>query len=363
MSFSFLSKSFKDQVLMIPLPSSINYMWNFGSLLGLCLMIQIVSGFLLSLHYESSMSEAFLSVYSMNVNMNFGWFIRSIHANGASAFFILIYFHIGRGLYNQSFKLRFVWLSGLLILFLLMATAFLGYVLPWGQMSFWGATVITNLLSAIPYIGDMMVQWLWGGFSVGKPTLIRFFSIHYILPFVILFLMFVHLFLLHLSGSSNPLGVSYNSYKISFHPYFTFKDILGIVFFLSVLIFVVTLFPDFFMDPDNFSEANPLSTPQHIQPEWYFLFAYAILRSTPTKLGGVVALLMSIMILGFLPFINSWKTIKFRFSIFLKFVFWLEVLMFVLLTWIGSMPVEFPFVLIGQISSFFYFLFMIFIGL
>nr|YP_010449213.1 cytochrome b [Falcolipeurus marginalis]UTT72605.1 cytochrome b [Falcolipeurus marginalis] len=356
-------KLFKDQLMFVPLPSSINYLWNFGSLLGFCLVIQILSGFFLSMHYDASMSNSFSSVLSIMVNVNWGWLIRSLHSNGASAFFILIYLHIGRGLYNYSFNLVYTWEVGVLILFCLMGTAFLGYVLPWGQMSFWGATVITNLLSSIPYLGGMMVEWIWGGFSVGKPTLTRFFSIHFILPFLILILVLFHMIFLHSTGSSNPLGVSNNSYKISFHPYFTYKDVLGVLFFLFLFLFVVFLFPDLFMDPDNFSEANPLVTPPLIQPEWYFLFAYAILRSIPSKMGGTIGLVLSIAILAVLPFINSGKSFKFRFNPLFVLLFWAEVFIFLILSWIGSMPVEYPFSVISQVISFLYFLLMILISL
>nr|UTN43075.1 cytochrome b [Halipeurus diversus] len=349
-----------DGAFNVPIPSSLSYMWNFGSLLMLCLLIQILSGFFISMHYEASIFSAFDSVVSLCNDVNSGWVMRAIHSNMASAFFICVYLHVGRGLYYKSFSLISTWLVGVLIILLLMGTAFMGYVLPWGQMSFWGATVITNLLSAVPYVGVDLVQWLWGGFSVSKPTLIRFFSIHFILPFLILMATMIHLVCLHNSGSSNPLGMPMDSYKVNFHPYFTVKDILGVGVLLFLLSWVVLIVPDLFMDPDNFSVANPMNTPPHIKPEWYFLFAYAILRSIPNKFGGVVALLMSILILLLLPTFMK-LSIKTRFNPPLKFLFWCQVLNFSFLTWIGAMPVDYPFMFIGQFMSILYFLVFILI--
>nr|YP_010449200.1 cytochrome b [Docophoroides brevis]UTT72592.1 cytochrome b [Docophoroides brevis] len=346
---------------MIPTPSSITYMWSFGSLLGVCLVIQIVSGLFLSMHYNSATNMAFDSVVHIVQDINWGWLIRNIHANGASFFFIFIYLHIGRGIYYMSYYLMGTWIVGIAILLALMATAFLGYVLPWGQMSFWGATVITNLLSAVPYLGDTMVIWLWGGFSVGNPTLVRFFSFHFILPFVIIVLVLMHLVFLHSTGSSNPLGVPMNSLKVYFHPYFSIKDLLGFVVFFILFMYIILIKPDVFMDPDNFSLANPMNTPPHIQPEWYFLFAYAILRSIPNKLGGVIALLSSILILGVIPFISSLKVKTFNFK--MRTLFWFQVMNFMLLTWLGSMPVEYPYETVSQFVSVFYFLLFIVMNL
>nr|QIK02033.1 cytochrome b [Columbicola macrourae] len=340
-------------MINIPTPSSISYSWNYGSLLGLCLMIQIVTGLFLSFHYESSSELAFTSVMKMMNDVNSGWLIRFIHANGASLFFICLYLHVGRGIYYGSYVFWQTWLSGVLIILVLMMTAFLGYVLPWGQMSFWGATVITNLISTVPIVGDDMVIWLWGGFSVGGPTLTRFYSIHFILPFVILVLVLGHLFLLHSHGSSNPLGVDLNSDKINFGPFFIYKDILGGVFLGLFFMLGVLMKPDLFLDPDNFIKANPMVTPPHIQPEWYFLFAYAILRSIPSKLGGVVGLVMAILILGLLPLIYKKKGV--RFHPISKLIFWFQVVNFFLLTLLGMMPVEYPFVDMGQFISVFYF--------
>nr|QZZ81963.1 cytochrome b [Polyplax reclinata] len=337
----------------VPIPISINYNWNYGSLLGFILFVQLVSGMFLAIQFEDSSTLAFSSVVSLMQSIEGGWIIRLLHANGASFFFILLYLHIGRGLYYGSYKHWKVWFSGVMMIMVLMATAFLGYVLPWGQMSFWGATVITNLLSAVPYVGDLLVSWLWGGFSVGGPTLTRMFAIHYLLPFVITIFMVSHVVFLHETGSSNPLGVSPHSAKVAFHPYFSIKDVLGIMIVSLLIGSVVLLWPDLFMDPDNFMEANPMSTPPHIQPEWYFLFAYTILRAVPSKLGGVIALISSIMVLLLLPF-SSHSTS--RFSLTHSMVVWVQVNNFFLLTWLGSVPVEEPFESVSKLLACFYFL-------
>nr|YP_010698151.1 cytochrome b [Brueelia nebulosa]WCF77112.1 cytochrome b [Brueelia nebulosa] len=351
-----MSLELKTGLVDVPIPSSISYMYNFGSLLGVCLLFQIVSGLFLTFFYCASLDEAFSSVVSISNDVSLGWLVRSIHANGASFFFILLYLHIGRGMYYGSHNLFSTWLVGVIIVFLLMGIAFLGYVLPWGQMSFWGATVITNLLSAIPYLGETAVMWVWGGFSVGKPTLERFFSLHFVLPFLLLVLVMAHLFFLHKTGSTNPLGVMLSSDKVSFHSFFSFKDLVGLVLYMLVLMNVVLLFPDIFMDPDNFILANPMSTPPHIQPEWYFLFAYAILRSVPNKLGGVVALVFSILILMTVPLTKK-KTFKAsRFSVLVKILYINHVLIFFILLWIGAMPVELPYIFLGRFFSFLYFL-------
>nr|UTT72620.1 cytochrome b [Megaginus tataupensis] len=351
MNFKEISKFLSEMIYSTPTPSSISYMWNFGSLLGACLIIQLMSGFFLSFHYVPTLDDSFSSVIKICEEVNWGWMIRSIHANGASFFFIFIYIHIARGLFYGSYFFSWTWILGVLILLMLMATAFMGYVLPWGQMSLWGATVITNLLSAIPYLGADLVQWIWGGFSVSQPTLERFFSIHFFLPFVLLVLVIFHIFFLHSSGSSNPLGVDLNSDKVFFHPFFVFKDVLGVLFFSFLFLFVSVKTSDLFMDPDNFIFANPLSTPPHIQPEWYFLFAYAILRSVPNKLGGVLALIFSIIVLAFLPISKG----GFKQSFLKKVIVWVQVTLFFLLTWVGAMPVEYPFVYIGQFCSVVYF--------
>nr|AYC65887.1 cytochrome b [Amyrsidea minuta] len=342
-------------LIKLPVPTSINYYWSFGSLLGLFLGVQIITGIFLAMHFKASLEYSFQSVIHINTDVNYGWLIRFAHANGATFFFIMIYSHIGRGLFYKSYNMEEVWMVGVTIFLLFMGTAFLGYVLPWGQMSYWGATVITNLISSIPYVGSMMVEWVWGGFSVNEPTLTRFFALHFFLPLFTSTLVMVHLYFLHLSGSSNPLGLAMNSDKITFHPFFSIKDLMGFVFFFFIFCFVCLYKSFMFMDHDNFIKADPMITPVHIQPEWYFLFAYAILRSIPSKLGGVIFLLMSIIILYFLPMMSkkensSMSSISYQWMTFLQF------LIFFLLTWIGANPVEEPFSLIGKILTLMYFM-------
>nr|YP_009107080.1 cytochrome b [Oxytate striatipes]AIT96927.1 cytochrome b [Oxytate striatipes] len=339
----------------LPSPSSLSYFWNFGSLLGLFLMIQILSGLFLSFHFSGDVNLSFYSVIHMMRDVNYGWLLRVIHANGASMFFLLMYIHIGRGLYYGSYRFEKVWLSGVTIFLLSMATAFLGYVLPWGQMSFWAATVITNLLSAVPYMGGLLVEWVWGGFAVGNPTLTRFFSFHFILPFVILFFVILHLFFLHEKGSNNPLGLSSGCDKVMFHPYYSMKDLYGFFMFSMFFIFICFMFPYIFMDVENFISSNPMVTPVHIQPEWYFLFAYTILRSIPSKIGGVVALVMSVLILYFLPFFLKHRFRSNLFYYFNKFLFWFYMINWLLLTWIGACLVENPYMFLGTCFSIIYF--------
>nr|YP_010627185.1 cytochrome b [Syritta vitripennis]WBK26889.1 cytochrome b [Syritta vitripennis] len=350
-----LLKIMNNALVDLPSPSNITIWWNFGSLLGLCLMIQILTGLFLAMHYTADISMAFNSVDHICRDVNYGWLLRTLHANGASFFFICIYLHVGRGMYYGSYLFTHTWLSGVLILFLVMATAFMGYVLPWGQMSFWGATVITNLLSAIPYLGIDLVQWIWGGFAVDNPTLTRFFAFHFVLPFIVSAMVMIHLLFLHQTGSNNPIGVNSNLDKIPFHPYFSYKDIAGFIVLLSILTLLTLWNPYMLGDPDNFIPANPLVTPLHIQPEWYFLFAYAILRSIPNKLGGVIALVMSIMILMIMPFYNLMKFRGIEFYPINQILFWIMVVIVMLLTWIGARPVEPPFVSIGQILTILYF--------
>nr|QBZ38106.1 cytochrome b [Cemus sauteri] len=342
-------------LITLPTPSNISYWWNFGSTLGLCMLIQLISGVFLSMHYSPNINSAFKSMIHITRDVNFGWMMRLIHANGASMFFFFLFLHTGRGIYYGSFLKIKVWFSGTLIMFILMATAFLGYVLPWGQMSFWGATVITNLLSAIPYLGNTLVTWIWGGFSVENPTLNRFFSFHFILPFMLVLLILVHLIFLHEKGSSNPLGLKNKTDKISFHPYFTLKDIFGFTMILLIFIFINFKTPFLFNDPENFTPANPMITPPHIQPEWYFLFAYAILRSIPNKLGGVLALIFSILIILTLPFTMNLKFKSSSMYVTKKISFYMFCSTFILLTWIGAKPVEPPFIVTGQILTFIYF--------
>nr|AYP57970.1 cytochrome b [Schoeniparus variegaticeps] len=350
-----LLKIINDSLIDLPTPSNISTWWNFGSLLGICLMTQIITGLLLAMHYTADTSLAFDSVAHMCRNVQFGWLIRNLHANGASFFFICIYFHIGRGFYYGSYLNKETWNVGVVLLLALMATAFVGYVLPWGQMSFWGATVITNLFSAIPYIGQTLVEWAWGGFSVDNPTLTRFFAIHFLLPFVIAGLTLVHLTLLHETGSNNPLGIPSDCDKIPFHPYYTIKDILGFALMFIPLASLALFAPNLLGDPENFTPANPLATPPHIKPEWYFLFAYAILRSIPNKLGGVLALAASVLVLFLMPLLHTSKLRSMTFRPLSQILFWTLVANLLILTWVGSQPVEHPFIIIGQLASFTYF--------
>nr|ALO77166.1 cytochrome b [Phloiophilus edwardsi] len=354
-----LIKIINNSLIDLPTPSNISNMWNFGSLLGLCLMTQIITGLFLAMHYTPNVLMAFDSVVHITRDVNLGWLMRTLHANGASFFFICLYMHIGRGIFYSSYKLTLTWIMGVIILFATMATAFLGYVLPWGQMSFWGATVITNLLSAIPYLGTMIVQWLWGGFAVDNATLNRFFSLHFMLPFIVSALVMIHLLFLHQTGSNNPLGLNSNIDKISFHPYFSIKDLSSMILVWTLLIILLLTNPYMLGDPDNFIPANPLVTPIHIQPEWYFLFAYAILRSIPNKLGGVIALVMSIAILLLMPFINQTNKMSLEFFPFSKILFWTFITIVILLTWIGARPVEDPYIITGQILTVLYFLYYI----
>jgi len=341
----------------LPTPVNISAWWNFGSLLGLCLIIQILTGLFLAIHYTADIRLAFNRVNHICRDVNYGWLLRTIHANGASFFFICIYLHVGRGIYYGSYLYTPTWFVGVLILFLVIATAFIGYVLPWGQISFWGATVITNLLSAIPYLGIDLVQWVWGGFAVDNATLTRFFTFHFILPFIVLAITIIHLLFLHQTGSNNPIGLNSNIDKIPFHPYFSYKDIFGFVIIIIGLVLLTLTNPYLLGDPDNFIPANPLVTPVHIQPEWYFLFAYAILRSIPNKLGGVIALVLSIAILAILPFYHLRKFRGIQFYPINKIIFWLIVITVTLLTWIGARPVEDPYILVGQILTVVYFIY------
>nr|YP_009947905.1 cytochrome b [Aclees cribratus]QOH97073.1 cytochrome b [Aclees cribratus]QZI85928.1 cytochrome b [Aclees taiwanensis] len=354
-----LIKMLNSSLIYLPTPSNISSMWNFGSLLGLCLIIQILTGIFLAMHYCPNVELAFNSVAHICRDVNYGWLLRTLHANGASFFFICLYTHIGRGLYYSSYYLVETWMSGVTIFFLVMATAFLGYVLPWGQMSFWGATVITNLVSAIPYLGTTLVQWIWGGFSVDNATLTRFFTFHFLLPFIVTALVMIHLMFLHQTGSNNPLGTKSNIDKMIFHPYFTFKDLVGFLIMTMLLTILTLQSPYLLGDPDNFTPANPLVTPVHIQPEWYFLFAYAILRSIPNKLGGVIALVLSIAILYLSPFINKKNYQSTQFYPMNKIMFWSLLTIVILLTWIGARPVEDPYIITGQILTILYFFYYI----
>nr|QNE85386.1 cytochrome b [Platypalpus agilis] len=350
-----LFKIANNALVDLPAPVNISAWWNFGSLLGLCLIIQILTGLFLAMHYTADISLAFDSVVHICRDVNYGWLLRTLHANGASFFFICLYLHVGRGMYYGSYLFTPTWMVGVILLFLVMGTAFMGYVLPWGQMSFWGATVITNLLSAIPYLGTTLVQWIWGGFAVDNATLTRFFTFHFILPFIVAAMTMIHLLFLHQTGSNNPLGMNSNVDKIPFHPYFSYKDIVGFVILLASLTLLTLINPYLLGDPDNFIPANPLVTPIHIQPEWYFLFAYAILRSIPNKLGGVIALVLSIAILMILPFSHMSKFRGIQFYPINQILFWIMVVTILLLTWIGARPVEDPYIFLGQFLTVLYF--------
>lgn len=352
--------SFVDShIINYPTPVNLNYMWSFGSTAGLCLVIQIVTGIFLAMHYTPHIDYAFSSVEHIMRDVNNGWLIRYLHANGASMFFIVTYSHIFRGLYYGSYMNPRgpLWVSGVAILFIMMGTGFMGYVLPWGQMSFWGATVITNLASAIPVVGEPIVQWLWGGFSVNNATLNRFFSFHYLLPFVIGAMIIVHLALLHESGSNNPLGYESKSDVISFYPYFYVKDLFGFSIFLVLFIYFVMFEPNVLGHPDNYVQANPMVTPAHIVPEWYFLPFYAILRSIPDKLGGVVCMGLALVVLILLPFLNTSNVRSPLFRPYYRKIFWLFFFNSLILGWIGQKVVEDPYVIIGQLATLFYFLY------
>ncbi|HEX6978383.1 MAG TPA: cytochrome b N-terminal domain-containing protein [Alphaproteobacteria bacterium] len=343
-----------------PTPKNLNYWWNFGSLSGVMLVIMIVSGIVLAMHYTPHVDHAFNSVERIMRDVNYGWLIRYIHANGASMFFIVVYIHIFRGLYYGSYKppREVLWWLGVIILLLMMATAFMGYVLPWGQMSFWGATVITNLFSAIPLVGESIVTWLWGGFSVGNPTLNRFFSLHYLLPFIIVGVVMLHLVALHRFGSNNPLGIDANGPqdKIPFHPYYTVKDMFGFAVFFIVYAGFVFYAPNYLGHPDNYTPANPLVTPPHIVPEWYFLPYYAILRAIPNKLLGVIAMFSSILILFVLPWLDTSRVRSGRFRPVFKWFFWVFVVVCLALGWAGSQPPEGLALIVSRVGTVWYFL-------
>nr|YP_010044432.1 apocytochrome b [Trametes coccinea]QPF23673.1 apocytochrome b [Trametes coccinea] len=340
-----------------PEPANISYLWNFGSLLGTCLILQILTGIFLAMHYQPHVDFAFNSVEHIMRDVNNGWAVRYTHANVASFFFIFVYLHIARGLYYGSYKSPriLLWSIGVIILIVMMATAFLGYVLPYGQMSLWGATVITNLLSAIPVFGQDLVELIWGGFSVSNATLNRFFSLHYLLPFLLAALVVAHLIALHTHGSNNPNGIGGNADRYAFHPYFTFKDLVTIFFFFLVLSIMVFYYPNFLGHSDNYIPANPMQTPASIVPEWYLLPFYAILRSIPNKLLGVIAMFGSLLILLVLPYTDLSRIRGNQFKPFMKFAFWLFVVDFIILMWIGSQHPTEPYVTIGQIATAFYF--------
>ncbi|HYD70197.1 cytochrome b [Azospirillum sp.] len=342
-----------------PMPKNVNYLWAFGAIAGMMLVIMIASGLFLAMQYAANTTVAFDSVERIMRDVNYGWLIRYIHANGASMFFIAVYIHIFRGLYYGSYKAprEILWMLGVVIMLLMMATAFMGYVLPWGQMSFWGATVITNLFSAFPIVGDPIVTWLWGGFSVDNPTLNRFFALHFLLPFVILAVVILHVAALHVSGSNNPLGIEPKGPQdtVPFNPYVTLKDGFAIVVFLIFYAAFVFFAPNFMGHPDNYIPANPLVTPAHIVPEWYFLPFYAILRAIPDKLGGVLAMFGAIAVLFVLPWLDTSRVRSCKFRPIYRNFFWILVIDALVLGYIGSRPAEQPYILIGQIATAYYF--------
>ncbi len=349
----------ENVLLKHPYPKNLSYWWSFGSIAGIALVVQILSGLFLSMHYVANTQMAFNSVEHIMRDVNYGWLIRYIHAVGASMFFVALYAHITRGLYYGSYKAprELLWWIGIVIFLLTMATAFVGYVLPWGQMSFWGATVITNLFSAIPVVGESIVAWLWGGYSVDNPTLNRFFSLHFLLPFLIVGVVLIHLVSLHTVGSNNPTGVQIKTKKdiIPFHPYFTIKDMVGFVAFFLIFGYFLFFYPNSLGHPDNYIPANPMVTPAHIVPEWYFLPFYAILRAVPDKLGGVLMMFGAIALLFALPFLDRSKVVSGAYRPLFKKVFYLFIINFVFLGWLGKSPAEGWYIWASRFATFYYY--------
>ncbi|MFN0264466.1 cytochrome bc complex cytochrome b subunit [Tepidamorphus sp. 3E244] len=349
----------QGQLTDFPTPKNLNYFWTFGGIAAICLVIQLISGIVLAMHYTPHVDMAFESVEHIMRDVNYGWFIRYLHANGASFFFIAVYIHIFRGLYYGSYKAprEVLWMLGVLILLAMMATAFMGYVLPWGQMSFWGATVITNLFSAIPIVGGAIVEWLWGGFAVGNPTLNRFFSLHYLLPFVIFGLVILHVWALHIPGNNNPTGVDVKSARdtVPFHPYYTVKDLFAIIVFMIFFMGFVFYAPNMLGHPDNYIPANPLVTPAHIVPEWYFLPFYAILRAVPDKLGGVLAMFAAIAVLFILPWLDTSRVRSATFRPLYRQFFWILLIVCIGLGYLGGKPAEGIYVVLSRILTIYYF--------
>lgn len=358
-----LLKIVNDMVVDYPSPANISYLWNFGSLAGLFLGVQLFTGIILSMHYTPEMTLAFSSVEHIMRDVNSGWLLRYAHANGASLFFLMLYLHLLRGLYYGSYLYprTLTWHFGVVILLLSMAAGFLGYILVWGQMSYWAATVITNLFSVVPFIGQNLTQWIWGGFSVANPTLNRFFSLHYLVPFILTAVALLHLFALHVPWSGTPLGTNSKVDMVPFHPYFSIKDSFGIIILLTILAYLVFFAPNLLGEPDNYIPANTMSTPAHIVPDWYFLPFYAILRSIPDKFGGVLAMAAALLLLFLLPYINTSKIRSSAFRPIFKKFFWLFIVCVLLLSWIGGLPVNEPFYTIGQMATLFYFLFLLLI--
>ena len=354
--FSFMHHELNEY----PTPKNLSYLWNLGSLSGFALVMMIVTGIVLAMHYTPHVDHAFASIERIMRDVNYGWLIRYIHVNGSSFFFIVVYIHIFRGIYYGSYKppRELLWILGVVILLLMMATAFMGYVLPWGQMSFWGATVITNLFSAIPFVGEGIVTWLWGGFSVDNPTLSRFFALHYLMPFMIVGVVILHIIALHRFGSNNPLGIDVSGKQdtLPFHPYYTYKDMFGLVVFLLIFASAVFFYPNYLGHPDNYIPANPLQTPAHIVPEWYFLPFYAILRAIPDKLGGVLFMFGSIAVLFILPWLDRSPVRSGRFRPLFKVFFWLLLADCAFLGYLGAKPAEGVFVIQARIATAWYFL-------
>jgi len=353
--FEFTQHSLVDY----PTPKNLNYWWNFGSLAGITLVILILTGVMLAMQYTPHVDHAFNSVERIMRDVNYGWLLRYLHMNGGTMFFIVVYIHIFRGMYYGSYKSprELLWWLGVIILLLMMATAFMGYVLPWGQMSFWATTVITNLFSAVPLVGEDIVTWMWGGFAVGNPTLNRFYALHYLLPFVLVGVVILHIWALHTVKSNNPLGIDMKGPQdsIPFHPYYTAKDYFGLGVFFIVYMAIVFFAPNFFGEPDNYIPANPMATPPHIVPEWYFLPYYAILRAIPDKLGGVIAMFGSILILFVLPWLDRSKVRSARFRPIYKQFFWLFLADCFVLGWVGANPPEGMFITIGRVATAYYF--------
>lgn len=358
-------RAVSDSLYNYPAPANLTYFWNFGVYALTILGVQVVTGLILAMHYISDFNLAFLSVEHIMRDVNYGWLFRYTHANGASMFFIVVYIHMFRGLYYGSFirPRAILWIVGVIIFFIMIVTAFMGYVLPWGQMSFWGATVITNLFSAIPIVGSSIVVWLWGGYSVGGPTLSRFFALHFFLPFILVFLVVVHFIYLHKDGSNNFFGVDFIKYdRVMLYPYYIIKDLFGVIVFLIFFFVFIFFWPNLLGHPDNYIIANPLVTPTHIVPEWYFLPFYAILRSIPDKLFGVIAMGFAIITLFFAPILLYCEIRTFTFKPISQLWFWFFVVSTILLGWVGSLPVKFPFVGLGQFLTCFYFVYFFFIG-
>ena len=354
---NFLIAIVDNHIIDYPSPINLTYAWSFGSLAGICLVLQLITGIFLAMYYTPHIDHAFNSVEFIMRDINNGWLIRYLHANGASMFFIVVYSHMFRGIYYGSYMAprEHLWCSGVLIFLLMMGTAFMGYVLPWGQMSFWGASVITRLVTVIPFAGDSIVEWFWGGYTIANPTLKRIFSLHYLFPFIIAALVIVHLALLHKDGSNNPLGIESNNDKIPFYPYFYVKDLFAFMCFLTFFSIILFYFPNMLGHPDNYIPANPMKTPLHIVPEWYFLPFYAILRSIPSKVGGIIGMFGAIIVLFMLPYINTSQIRSATFRPIFRKMYWFLFMNFALLGWIGQAPVEEPFMEIGQIATFLYF--------